>query len=190
MPIRTLPDSVRVSEVCRGRFAFHRASDSFSVCGASSDPSTRPLDDRTCVSPTFVLFSLSFKNSSNVDQNESLVQQYSTQVTLKQPPPSSVSESEAITYDVLASAALEMCEAGDGGSSNIQTPPAVNGVLGVIKSPSNHLVSRQFEPKIQNAAHQNARQAIAGRLDIFRREKLDSVMTSSYQGNVQSSPSG
>ncbi|CAN0195768.1 unnamed protein product [Ectocarpus sp. 6 AP-2014] len=60
-------------------------------------------------------------------------------VTLKQPPPSGVTESEAITDDVLASAALEMCEAGDRGSSNVQTPPAVHGVLGVIKSPSNHL---------------------------------------------------
>ncbi|CAM9685567.1 unnamed protein product [Ectocarpus sp. 12 AP-2014] len=60
-------------------------------------------------------------------------------VTLKQPPTSSVSESEAITDDVLASAALEMCEAGDGDSSNVRRPPAMNGVLGVIKSPSNHL---------------------------------------------------
>ncbi|CAB1108562.1 unnamed protein product [Ectocarpus sp. CCAP 1310/34] len=130
---------------------------------------------------------------AHFDRSTSISNKKKVPVILKQPPPSSVSESEAITDDALASAALEMCEAGDGGSSNVQTPPAVNGVLGVIKSPSNHLVSRQLErswPIVQNAAQRNARRTIAERLDIFRREKHNIMMTSSYQVNVRSFPSG
>eukprot|EP00752_Nemacystus_decipiens_P006822 g6124.t1 len=64
-------------------------------------------------------------------------------VVLKQPVPANVSESEAITDDVLVSAALEMFgEASN--DSQAQPPPqaptpAASHVAGVIKSPSNHL---------------------------------------------------
>ncbi|CAM9643751.1 unnamed protein product [Ectocarpus fasciculatus] len=64
-------------------------------------------------------------------------------VTLKQPPPASVSECEAITDDALVSIALEMFGGGEG-NSNVSTQPFREGVAGhlvtgIIKSPSNHL---------------------------------------------------
>lgn len=68
------------------------------------------------------------------------------QVVLKQPVPASVSESEAISDDVLVSAALEMFgEASNDAHAQPQAQaptPAATHVAGVIKSPSNHLVSR------------------------------------------------
>lgn len=80
---------------------------------------------------------------------------------MKQPLPASVAESEAITDDVLVSGALEMFGGADGrgegsndggscsrssSSSNINRPPpgaasGISRVTGVVKSPSNHLVS-------------------------------------------------
>eukprot|EP00903_Cladosiphon_okamuranus_P006879 g6699.t1 len=64
-------------------------------------------------------------------------------VVLKQPVPASVSESEAITDDVLVSTALEMFgEASSDGQAQPQAPtPTLSAthVAGVIKSPSNHL---------------------------------------------------
>lgn len=65
-------------------------------------------------------------------------------MVLKQPVPASVSESEAITDDVLVSAALEMFgEASSDTQAQPQAPtPAATHVAGVIKSPSNHLVSQ------------------------------------------------
>ena len=83
-------------------------------------------------------------------------------MTLKQPLPASVAESEAITDDVLVSGALEMFggidaegrgEGSNGGtwsrsssSSNVNRPPprvalVTSRLTGVVKSPSNHLVS-------------------------------------------------
>eukprot|EP00903_Cladosiphon_okamuranus_P006877 g6698.t1 len=66
-------------------------------------------------------------------------------VVLKQPVPASVSESGAITDDVLVSTALEIFgEASSDGQAQAQlqapTPtPSATHVAGVIKSPSNHL---------------------------------------------------
>lgn len=70
-------------------------------------------------------------------------------MVLKQPVPASVSESEAITDDVLVSAALEMfgeanndTHAQQQAQAQAQAPTsAATHVAGVIKSPSNHLVS-------------------------------------------------
>ena len=66
-------------------------------------------------------------------------------MVLKQPVPASVSESDAITSDVLVSAALEMFgEAGSDSQAQAQPQaptPAATHVAGVIKSPSNYLVS-------------------------------------------------
>ena len=97
------------------------------------------------------------------------------QVTLKQPLPASVAESEAITDDVLVSGALEMFGGtdaegrgegtNDGGpwsrsssSSNINRPQpgaasVTSRVTGVVKSPSNHLVSASAVQYIQIVAY-------------------------------------
>ncbi|CAM9996289.1 unnamed protein product [Ascophyllum nodosum] len=73
----------------------------------------------------------------------------SIKVTLNQPPPPSVSDSEAINDEVLVSAALEMFAVGDEGkySDSSRSSKSTNlarsmksGVAGVAKSPSNHLV--------------------------------------------------
>lgn len=88
--------------------------------------------------------------------------QMTTQVVLQEPAPSSVSNSEAIADDVLVCGALEMfggTRVGGGGeisnddarsrsssSSSVNRPPrgsaaVTSRVTGVVKSPSNHLVS-------------------------------------------------
>lgn len=83
-----------------------------------------------------------------------------SQVTLKQPLPTTVAESEAITDDVLVSEALEMFggtgeeEGGEGSSDdfsrsrssssrnfNRRPSGAASRVTGVVKNPSSHLVS-------------------------------------------------
>ncbi|CAM9996220.1 unnamed protein product [Ascophyllum nodosum] len=83
-------------------------------------------------------------------------------VTLNQPPPASVSDSEAINDEVLVSTALEMfaAEDEDKGSdaswssrSTNFTRSATNSISGVVKSPSNHLawvcrIPPQTETKI------------------------------------------
>lgn len=89
-------------------------------------------------------------NNNNSNSDTKSLPNQTTQVNLKHPLPSSVSEAEAITDDVLVSAALEMFggDGGDGERSNGGAQPvrviaAGSRVAGVIKSPSNHLVSRK-----------------------------------------------
>lgn len=84
---------------------------------------------------------------------------------LKHPAPASVSESEAITDDVLVSAALEMFgEASNEPQAQAQAPTAAaTRVAGVIKSPSNHLVSPVF--LITGFCERSSRAGLRGRFD-------------------------
>ncbi len=57
-------------------------------------------------------------------------------------------ESEAITDDVLVSAALEMFGEASNDAQAVMPPPPGTRVAGVIKSPSNHLVSVRERPRM------------------------------------------
>ena len=111
------------------------------------------VEDRACrtmSSSTFPPSQISISHSSPPFATWWSVLSGLDQVTLNQPPPASVSDSEAINDDVLVSAALEMFAVEDEGkySDSSRSSKSTNlarsmksGVAGVAKSPSNHLVS-------------------------------------------------